>query len=83
MDELTMNFPSNRVYHGYLEFLIVPEAAVANVLRKLLAMDDCFGVSLELNADTISHGNAVFHVKEKGLHNYRTRFGIRQPSRIS
>jgi len=83
MNELAMNFASTRVYDGYLEFLIVSEAAVTNVLRKLFAMDDCFSVSLELEADTISHRNAVFHVKEKGLHSYFTRSGIRHPSRIS
>jgi hypothetical protein len=83
MNELTMNLASKRVYDGYLKFLIVAEAAVTNVLRKLFAMDDCFGVSFELKADTISHWNAVFHVKEKGLHRYFTRCGIRLPSRIS
>jgi hypothetical protein len=70
-----MNFASKRVYHGYLKFLIVSEAAIANVLRKLFAMDDCVSVSLELKADTVSHWNAVFHVKEKGLHGYFTCFG--------
>jgi hypothetical protein len=81
MNELAMNFASKRVHNGYLKFLIVSQAAVTNVLRKLFAVDDCFSVSLELKTDTISHWNAVFHVKEKGLHSYFTRFG--HPSRIS
>jgi hypothetical protein len=83
MNALAMNFASDRIYHGYLKFLVVPEAAVTNVLRKLLAMDDGFRVSIELKADTVSHWNAVFHVKEKSLHGYLACFGIRQPSRIS
>jgi hypothetical protein len=46
MDELAMHFASKRVYDGYLKFLVVSEAAITNVLRKLFAMDDCFSVSL-------------------------------------
>jgi hypothetical protein len=59
------------------------EAAVTNVLRKLFAMNNGFSVTLELKADTISRRNAVFHIKEKGLHDYFTRFGIGRPSRVS
>jgi hypothetical protein len=77
-----MNFASKRVYDGYLKLLIVSEAAVTNVLGQLFAMDDCFDVSLELKADTISHRNAVFHVKEKGLHGYFTGLVIERPARM-
>jgi hypothetical protein len=83
MNELAMNFATKRVYDRDLKFLIVPEASVAHVLRKLLAMEDSFSVILQFKTDTIPHRNAVFHVKEKGLHGYVTRFGIGHPSGIS
>jgi hypothetical protein len=68
MDELAMNFSPERVHHGDFKVLIVAEAAIANMLCKLFAMDDRFGIALKLNADPIPHRNAVFHIKEKCLH---------------
>ena len=68
MNELAVNLPSKRVDHAYLKVLIVGEATVAPVLGKLFAVDDRLSVGAELNADAISHRNAVFHIKEKSLH---------------
>ena len=68
MNELAVNLLSKRVDHAYLKVLIVGEATVAPVLGKLFAVDDRLSVGAELNADAISHRNAVFHIKEKSLH---------------
>jgi hypothetical protein len=68
VNELAVNLPSKRVDHAYLKVLIVGEATVAPVLGKLFAVDDRLSVGAELNADAISHRNAVFHIKEKSLH---------------
>jgi hypothetical protein len=67
VNELAVNLPSKRVDHAYLKVLIVGEATVAPVLGKLFAVDDRLSVGAELNADAISHRNAVFHIKEKSL----------------
>jgi hypothetical protein len=37
MNELAVNLAAKRVDHGYLQFLVVSQAAVAHVLRKLFA----------------------------------------------
>jgi hypothetical protein len=68
VNELAMNLAAERVDHGYLQFLVVPQAAIADMLCKLFAVFDCLGVALEFKAEAISHRNAVFHVKEKRLH---------------
>jgi hypothetical protein len=68
MNELAMNLAADRVDDGYLQFLVVSQAAVADVLRKLFAVLDRFGVARELNADAVPHRDAVFHIEEKLLH---------------
>jgi hypothetical protein len=68
MNELAMNLAANRVDDGYLQFLVVSQAAVADVLRKLFAVHNRFGVACELDADAIPHRDAVLHIEEKLLH---------------
>ena len=68
VNELAVNFASRRVYHGYLEVLIVAKAVVAEVLRKQPAVSDRFDVAVELDSDPVPHRNAVFHIEEECLH---------------
>jgi hypothetical protein len=68
MNELAMNLAAERVHNGYFEVFIVSQAAVADVLCKLLAVQDRFGVALELDANQVPHRNAVFHIEEECLH---------------
>jgi len=63
-----MYFTPNGVHHRNLEVLIVAEAVVAKMLSQFLAMDDRFGIVVKLDAQTVSHGNAVFHVEKEFLH---------------
>jgi predicted anti-sigma-YlaC factor YlaD len=68
VNELAMNFASQRVDDGYLKVLVVAEAVVAKVLRKHPGVRDCFNVAVELNSNPVSHWNAIFHIEEKRLH---------------
>jgi hypothetical protein len=40
VDELAVNLAAESVDHGYLQFLVVPQAAVADALCRLFAMLD-------------------------------------------
>jgi hypothetical protein len=68
VNELAMNFASQRINDGDLKVVVVAEALVAKVLRKHPAMLDRFNVAVELNSNPVSHRNAIFHVEEKRLH---------------
>jgi hypothetical protein len=68
MNELTVNLATKRVDHGYFKILIVAQAAIAEMLRKLFAVDNRFGISREINTDAVPHRNAIFHIEEKLLH---------------
>jgi hypothetical protein len=63
-----VNLATERVDHGYLQFLVVSQAAVADVLGKLPAVLNRFSVARELNADAVPHRYAVLHIEEKLLH---------------
>src|SRR5258705_12922811 len=65
VNELAMNFASQRVDDGYLKVLVVAEAVVAKVLRKHPGVRDCFNVAVELNSNSLPHWNAIFHTEEK------------------
>src|SRR5260221_13001136 len=75
MNELAMNFASQRVDHGDLEVMVVAEALAAKVLRKHPAVRDRFDVAVELNSNPVAERNAISHVEEKCLHcHHVTRF---------
>jgi hypothetical protein len=63
-----MDLAPERIDHGYLKFAIVSQAFVAEVLGKFFAVSDRFRICLELNADSVPHRNAVFHIEEKLLY---------------
>jgi hypothetical protein len=66
--ELAMNLSPKRVHDGNLKILIVPQTAVAEVLRKLFAVLDSFRVSFQVDSDPVSERNAIDHIEEKFLH---------------
>jgi len=66
VNELAVNLAAERVDDGYLQFLVVSQAAVTDVLRKLLAVLDRFGVACELDADAVRIGTPSFISKKKG-----------------
>jgi hypothetical protein len=68
VNKLAMNLPPVFVDNQYLEVLVVPQAVVAEVLRDLLAVTDRFGIGVELDADAVSHRDAVFHVEKEFSH---------------
>jgi hypothetical protein len=68
VDELAVNLASEVVDDRYLEVLIVVQAAVAKVPRKLLAMCDGFQIAFEVDSDPVPHRDAVFHIEKEFLH---------------
>jgi hypothetical protein len=68
VNELAMNFASQRIDDGYLKILIVAQALVAKMLREHPAVLDRFNVGVELNSNPVAQRNAVFHIEEKCLH---------------
>jgi hypothetical protein len=54
VNELAMDFPSKRVDNGYLKVLIVAQAVVAEMLRKLFAVHDSLKIAIEVDPDPIS-----------------------------
>jgi len=54
VNELAMEFPSKRVDNGYLKVLIVAQAVVAEMLRKLFAVRDSLKIAIEVDPDPIS-----------------------------
>jgi hypothetical protein len=74
MNELLMNLTAKRVNDGYLKILIVSQAISVKMLSQNPAMSDRVGVVLEFQSDSISQRDAVFHIKEKFLHNFQPWF---------
>jgi hypothetical protein len=68
VNELAINLSPKRIYHRYLEVLVVAQALVAEVLGDFFAMPDRFCIRPELDPDGISMRDAVFHIEEKLLH---------------
>jgi hypothetical protein len=68
VNKLAMDLSSAVVDNQYFKVLIVPKAFIAEVLRDLVAMFDCFSIRVELKADAVSHRDAVFHIEKKLLH---------------
>jgi hypothetical protein len=54
VNELAMDFPAERVDNGYLKVLIVAQAVVAEMLRKLFAVRDSLKIAIEVDPDPIS-----------------------------
>ena len=77
-----MNLSPYRIGHRYFKIFVVAEAFVAPVLGKLLAVDDRFGVSIELNASLIPHRNAIFHIEQKLLHGIDFGCGVSGEPRL-
>jgi hypothetical protein len=79
VNELAMDFPAERVDNGYLKILIVAQAVVAEMLRKLFAVGDSLKIAAEVDPDPVSKRDAIFHIKKELLH-YRTsnRFSHRR-----
>jgi hypothetical protein len=67
VNELAMDFPSSRVDHGYLKVMIVAQAVVAEMLRKLFAVRDSLKIALE-DPDPISKRDVIFHIKKEFWH---------------
>jgi hypothetical protein len=68
MNVFAMNLATGCVDDGYLKVLIVAQAIVAEVLCKLFAMIDGFGVGSEIDSDPVPERNAVFHIEKEFLH---------------
>jgi hypothetical protein len=80
MDELAMYFAPRRVYDGYLKVLIIAQAPVTKMLCQNSAMRHCIGIRLELDPDSISERNTVYHIEEKPLHRITSDAPIRRVS---
>ena len=63
-----MDFPSSLVDDGYLEILIVAQALVTEMLRKLLAVCDSLKIAVEVDPDPISKRDAIFYIKKELSH---------------
>jgi hypothetical protein len=68
MNELSMNLSPKRVDYRYLEALIVGEALVTKVLRKLSTVLDSLQVAFKVDPDPVSHRDAIFHIEKELLH---------------
>jgi len=68
VNELAMDFPSSRVDDGYLKVLIVAQALVTEMLRKLLAVCDSLKIAVEVDPDPISKRDAIFYIKKELSH---------------
>jgi hypothetical protein len=69
-----MNFASQRVDHGYLKVLIIGKATIVKALSEDSAMCNRVFICVELDPNSVSHWNAVYHVKEKCLHSRQPWF---------
>jgi hypothetical protein len=52
--ELAMDFPAERVDNGYLKVLIVAQAVVAEMLRKLFAVRDSLKIAVDVDPGPVS-----------------------------
>ena len=74
MNKFAMNLTSERVDDGDLKILVVGKAFIEKMLCEGFAMRDRVGIGFELQSNPISHGDAVFHIEEKFLHNNQPWF---------
>jgi hypothetical protein len=82
MNELAIDFPSSRVDDGYLEVLIVAQALVTEMLRKLLAVCDSLKIAVEVDPDPISKRDAIFYIKKELSHCHTSnRFSLEDHER--
>jgi hypothetical protein len=65
VNELAIDFPSSRVDDGYFKVLIVAQALVTEMLRKLLAVCDSLKIAVEVDPDPISKRDAIFYIKKE------------------
>jgi hypothetical protein len=65
MNELAMDFPSELIDNGYLKVLVVTQAVVAEMPRKLSAVRDSFKIALEVDPDPISKRDANFSYQKR------------------
>jgi hypothetical protein len=68
VNESAMDLTPKRIYHGDLEILIVAQAFVTEVPCDFFAMCNRIGICVELNPDSVSVRDAVFHIEEIHLH---------------
>jgi hypothetical protein len=68
MNELAMDLSPATVNDRYFKVLIIQQAAIAEVLCKLFAVLDSLLVILKIDADPISHRDAIFHIEKECLH---------------
>jgi len=68
MNELAMDLSAAAVNDRYFEVLIIPQAAIAEVLCKLFTVLDSLQVILKIDADPVSHRDAIFHIEKECLH---------------
>jgi hypothetical protein len=68
MNELAMNLAAERINDGYLKILIVAQTIVSKFQSEDSTMGNRLGIRIEVDADPISHRDAIFHVKEEFLH---------------
>jgi hypothetical protein len=68
VDELAINFPPQRVDHGYLKIEVVTQALVAKMPGEHPAVRDRFNVAIERDSSPVFRRNAIFHIEEKCLH---------------
>lgn len=64
MNELAMDLSPAAVNDRYLEVLIVQQAAIAEVLGKLFTVLDSLQVVFKIDADPVSHRDAIFHIEK-------------------
>jgi hypothetical protein len=68
VNELAIDFPSSRVDHGYLKVMMLAQAVVAEMPRKLFAVRDSLKIAVEVDPDPISKRDAIFHIEKELLH---------------
>jgi hypothetical protein len=68
VNELAIDFPSSRVDHGYLKVMMLAQAVVAEMPRKLFAVRDSLKIAVEVDPDPISKRDAIFHIKKEFRH---------------
>jgi hypothetical protein len=64
MNELAMDLSAAAVNDRYFEVLIIPQAAIAEVLCKLFTVLDSLQVILKIDADPVSHRDAILWLNE-------------------
>src|ERR1700730_7852896 len=79
VNKLAINLSSEFGYNEDFEVLIVPQTVIAEVKRHRFAVLDRISISVELQADAVSHRNAVFHIEKELLHSDSRLHGFRLP----